>query len=569
MTFKVLIVFSNKPHWIDFRLAEFRALLSLYGEKCDLAKDYILDAENPYLIVTLDSLDIVTKLCDRAVTIVKILHLWGYGENDDKNENGLNNLIDSLDYNLINAYNNESISFCLNVESYGLSIDTTKQSSIRNEILTKLQLKGPVKLKDMDIRMNLHVHFNKIHIDKTDTISKKYYFGRVIAKTQMKNGIKLMDVKQRGYIGPTTLDHNLSFLMNNIAQVKGPNSIVYDPFVGTASILLAAAWFGAMTYGADIDIRVLTGNMYAGQSRDLDPNSVFTKNEKNKNIPRTVFGNFDACKLPRPELIRMDNHVSDRNMNSKITTGFFDAIVTDPPYSIRAGARKSGRKGGARVSHDAIQNSKDYVAPTQPYQVEEVMLDLLHSAAVQLRPGGRLVYLIPVPYDLNPLTELPTHPCLEYECSSLQGLSSRYGRLSVCMKRSESVIYDEATKKQYNEYRSEILKDGATATKMIADAQAKVKEILEEPGINGEEFDETTLPYIATSSLPAGFASVMVRLEMALAADAIQNTQVKKVLSSRHKKKIDRMEQEKKQTKVREEEKKKNHKQTKKQNSNY
>lgn len=35
------------------------------------------------------------------------------------------------------------------------------------------------------------------------------------------------------------------------------SSIVYDPFVGTGSILVAAAHLGAITLGADIDIRVL------------------------------------------------------------------------------------------------------------------------------------------------------------------------------------------------------------------------------------------------------------------------------------------------------------------------
>lgn len=34
-------------------------------------------------------------------------------------------------------------------------------------------------------------------------------------------------------------------------------SFVFDPFAGTGSILVAAAHFGAITLGADIDIRVL------------------------------------------------------------------------------------------------------------------------------------------------------------------------------------------------------------------------------------------------------------------------------------------------------------------------
>lgn len=33
--------------------------------------------------------------------------------------------------------------------------------------------------------------------------------------------------------------------------------MVYDPFVGTGSILVAASHFGAVTFGADIDVRVV------------------------------------------------------------------------------------------------------------------------------------------------------------------------------------------------------------------------------------------------------------------------------------------------------------------------
>lgn len=44
---------------------------------------------------------------------------------------------------------------------------------------------------------------------------------------------------------------------------------MYDPFVGTGSILVAATHFGAVTLGADIDIRVVRDGHFAsdGQAR--------------------------------------------------------------------------------------------------------------------------------------------------------------------------------------------------------------------------------------------------------------------------------------------------------------
>lgn len=49
-----------------------------------------------------------------------------------------------------------------------------------------------------------------------------------------------------------------------------------------------------------------------------------------------------AYDLPAPELMRLDNHLADTHFNRTVFSNFFDAIVTDPLYGIRAGARKSG-----------------------------------------------------------------------------------------------------------------------------------------------------------------------------------------------------------------------------------
>ena len=53
-------------------------------------------------------------------------------------------------------------------------------------------------------------------------------------------------LSSRPYVGPTSLDPELAFVMANCAGV-GPCSLVLDPFCGTGSILLACAHFGATT----------------------------------------------------------------------------------------------------------------------------------------------------------------------------------------------------------------------------------------------------------------------------------------------------------------------------------
>ena len=118
--------------------------------------------------------------------------------------------------------------------------------------------------------------------------------------------------------------------------------------------LLICQLSGARCFGADIDPRVLRGQMYAGSA---DQTADTTK--------RDIFENFKSYSLEKPELIRMDNHLLDRHFQFKLSGNnstsnsntssqnsskseqhiyaeMFDAIVTDPPYGIRAGAKKSG-----------------------------------------------------------------------------------------------------------------------------------------------------------------------------------------------------------------------------------
>jgi tRNA (guanine10-N2)-methyltransferase len=149
------------------------------------------------------------------------------------------------------------------------------------------------------------------------------YFGRVlggIRTTKNRAGLEQYTLKKRAYLGPTSMDAELAFVMASLGKVK-VGSFVYDPFVGTGSILVACALKGAAhVVGADIDIRVLRG----------------------RSPTENIQSNFAQFQLPRPELLRTDNAIYHRHYRRHAT--LYDAIVTDPPYGIRAGARKCGSK---------------------------------------------------------------------------------------------------------------------------------------------------------------------------------------------------------------------------------
>ena len=77
----------------------------------------------------------------------------------------------------------------------------------------------------------------------------------------------------REYLGTTSMDPELSLVMANMALVQD-GSFVLDPFVGTGSVLITCAHFGAYTVspmislldikmGADIDGRQIRGKSKA------------------------------------------------------------------------------------------------------------------------------------------------------------------------------------------------------------------------------------------------------------------------------------------------------------------
>lgn len=54
------------------------------------------------------------------------------------------------------------------------------------------------------------------------------------------------------------MDPQLSLIMANQAQIRN-GDLVFDPFVGTGSLLIAASQFGGYTFGTDIDFLMLHG----------------------------------------------------------------------------------------------------------------------------------------------------------------------------------------------------------------------------------------------------------------------------------------------------------------------
>ncbi|KAJ1421539.1 S-adenosyl-L-methionine-dependent methyltransferase, partial [Ochromonadaceae sp. CCMP2298] len=314
---------------------------------------------------------VIMAVCERAVLVKAVYELWGRGDCLE----GVAAQVQAQPLLLPHLHSNQT--WALHVNSFGHSMSMGEKQTTR-DFFNFLEI-GPVDVKKPQLELWVTLDYTPYCCRAPKQRPKIWLSGETAtAAAAVAGGAGAAGVAgAEGYIGPTSLDHSLALIMANLTHVRR-NSLVLDPFVGTASILVALAHFGALCYGTDIDVRVLKGEMHAGQPPDQITATA---------ARRGIFNNFLAYGLPLPELIRMDNSLFDRH-------GYFDCIVTDPPYGIRAGAKKSGQIMPV-TNPVAADRRHDHIPRVQRYEVEEVMLDLLHTAARCLVVGGRLSYLIP------------------------------------------------------------------------------------------------------------------------------------------------------------------------------
>lgn len=244
------------------------------------------------------------------------------------------------------------------------------------------------------------------------------YFGRWIADGQ-RELIRSHSVKNRHFIGNTSMDAGLSFLMANHAKVK-ENDLIFDPFVGTGSLLVACSHFGAYVCGTDIDYNTIHGK---GRSS--------RKNQKWRGPDENIRANLRQYGTER---MYLDVMVSDAAKPVWRKAALFDAIITDPPYGIRESTRKTGSHKDITKPADGVY-VESHVPVSQAYHLSDIFIDLLNFSAHHLVIGGRVVYWLPV-YRPEYCEEMvPLHPCLQLISNCEQTLSSHTSRRLITMEK--------------------------------------------------------------------------------------------------------------------------------------
>jgi tRNA (guanine10-N2)-methyltransferase len=486
--YNLLVEFAVKH--MDFQQAELESVLDMYGIRLNSPDCQVVPLPNAsngrgrsFLILSFpynisgkryyvgyqktepSQQPIATILMSRCILVRSVLELWGIGIDIDSCIDCARQWKESpLGKTIYERNAAEEKTWKTTIHTLGTKYNREEQDAMRNKF-SFFSFRGPVRMEAPDNEFILireieltalgsavyprHDYQKKLIPEHDARPPFGVYFGRILATRSLKGrgGVEQYSLKKRVYLGPTSMDAELSFIMTNLGQVEKGN-FVMDPFVGTGSILLSSAIRGAYCMGTDIDLRVLRGR------------------SKEEN----VCSNFAQLGLPRPELVRSDNALYSRHYR-RSTVPMYDAIVTDPPYGIRAGARQTGsRLDQPRAVLE--EHRHDHIAQTKPYSVSDVMSDLVDMAARTLVMGGRLVYVIPsFSTDFSIENDLPQHACLELMHSCYQPFTVELGRRIVTMKKISA--YEES---QIEAYLASVWKNGPESAEKCANIRDKILE---------------------------------------------------------------------------------------------
>lgn len=182
----------------------------------------------------------------------------------------------------------------------------------------------------------------------------------------------------------------LALLMANLAGVT-TGSVVLDPFCGSGALLWGAAHAGAaLCLGSDLVVP-------KAASETLRPPSRTAVEFLRCDVFALPHGRGGGCGY---------TDGSPPSPFPPASLPLLDAIVTDPPYGLREGQTGWGQRRppspGRRQPGPGSSNSnnscfiEDYSGRELLESVSAMMRPVFRLASERLRPGGRLVFLLPV-----------------------------------------------------------------------------------------------------------------------------------------------------------------------------
>ncbi|XP_021957972.1 tRNA (guanine(10)-N2)-methyltransferase homolog [Folsomia candida] len=381
-----LFWFSNEHS--GFRIQEMEALFKVFKLDNKSLNSRIVNG-GPFMLMDFPDDDGPKKLMSRSVLIHSCYELLGDGKSREEMDN-------TVKKNLPRMAPYVNNTFQIRVETYGKTMQHAEKIQFI-DTLDYLPMEGKVDLKNPECSLHLIMYYG-LDANRIPEEPYHWYFGRWIMNGQRKLASKT-SLKTRKFIGNTSMDPLLSLLMVNLAAIK-EYDIILDPFVGTGSILVAAAAIGGQVLGSDIDYLMLHGK---------------TKPTKAFKVARDEGENIRANMIQYGfENRYLDVIISDASRQMWRTDFRVDAIITDPPYGIREPTFRIGpsrpQKPDFKIKEEHLEK---HIPAKQDYSLTEIFRDLMDFAVHQLEIGGRLVYWIPISRPDYEEDKLPKNPCLQ------------------------------------------------------------------------------------------------------------------------------------------------------------
>ena len=279
-------------------------------------------------------------------------------------------------------------------------------------------------MKDPEERFTIFEEYE--HDPQGPTALKRIYLGRYVASSARGKGVlDKYTLKKRGYINTTSMDAELAFLTANIS-LAGAGKLFYDPFVGTGSLTVSCAHFGARCWGSEIDGRMVRGK------GDRDVRANFRQYGIEKGWVDGFVADLTHCPLRRKR------------------GGWLDGIVCDPPYGVREGLKVLGhREGRDRANGEVVwiegvaAHLQDaYVPPKKPYSLEAMLADILGFAVKMLVDDGRVSLWMPTANDAEEDLAIPERRGLELMSMCVQEFN-KWSRRLLTYRRIPGVEDDD------------------------------------------------------------------------------------------------------------------------------
>ncbi|KAJ7045462.1 S-adenosyl-L-methionine-dependent methyltransferase [Mycena alexandri] len=414
-----ILVFAQSHS--EFRIPELESVAQLHGFAITLPLE--CDPLRPFMVLDLASEEHARLLAGRCILIKHIYEFYAQGGDYEELH-----VVNKANGHLWSSYAHDT-SFKFLVTAYNHKIPQRRQRDVV-ESFSYMAFAGKIDMKNPQIVLGCFEEYDSSTGLRQDRDSKfrQVYFGRLVIDGSARALIKMFDVKKRLYYGNTSMESEVSLLMANQALASS-SKLVYDPFCGTGSMAYPIAYFGAQVFGSDIDGRQMRGK--AGKDQ---PPGVLRAAKQYGVADRIV----DLCTF-------------DVTRNPWRCGDLFDTIVTDPPYGVRAGAKRLGRKKelsedkkAANIEHQMSARNKEepYVPPTKPYELSLLAADLVLLARYLLKPEGRLVFFLPTVNEQYEEVDIQAMLCdgMVLVANSLQDFGS-WGRRLVTIRKATHESY--------------------------------------------------------------------------------------------------------------------------------